>query len=1016
MKKKPSSAKRSIQLQAFSPHVSSKRLNCVQDLLISDGSDTILLILGIDSRYNEGCRELANYLLFGFYDLRLSQLEESGIPEEDLDDVVILIRATSVAVYCSGVLYSYLLPYIAHWRNLEVHCWPDLDQKDKDDHQEEKEEFKIRSFVAMVSSSTHIGIPYWATRSLGIAHHLQSPSNFDKFAIEKWPLVQSYALEGMGGGGFFTMRFEVSNVRNQLLSIYEQCDPADLEQILIKSLPLFERHWREAISTVSGTSDFEKAKMADMEVTAKQVLEPLRSYYSHGRLSTLSSQQELDQSRQPFVQFGKQTLEKTSLLDSTLRDSGVNGSALHMVIRSAAPRRPISCTRTYFIQPDTQRSDIMRDFELLVGLYTACVDACHSAIWQYCKNFSETDARSAAQRVVASACAHLPHSGAHEFTVEVYNNSAKLVTLKSDNMSCYIKKITVSITSIKSTSGEGILGNVSYSDTFIDSHIQAMNDEVLENGDAMSKHWKHIILTAGVPKYVEWKTSRDCDNALDENLVVKCDSVFICSSSSLVDPKAECLLKLYGDGSVVLVPINAPPFTIKASSIGSYLYYDTGLPNAVQLLQLKLRQDDILPKYLRPIHRTSLALAFFPQSSASKALISKAIPYLERLSTKGEHLKFESIGRFDESLIRSYDEVQSNYMWHAGISHRSGSEARSSNLTKSTYSLQPQLTDFMKHFGVSFVTGGEAIPAPDASLMVDDKGLLNEISPKEKTDKVCVSIVAGIPGCHGDRLCSSLIALNRERVRWVVVKVKSKDGDAAATDVDHLQRQLTEFVSKRRATRPGAAASKRLRIIVEVTGFFDIADVVSSILNHRDPSTRGRMYIGAVTVCIDPLSCFVEHKRILPKVLEQCAAGLATCVAFTGTHEDIKDESLASMQTLIRLVNPGAAFMLASKGRTSRTGDFDLVLSEDSFQAPTNVITRHLAMPGLWNGSYVTGSSSIKIQDVVLEFSQPLLKGSFSARLRALKHAMTGHPYTGNVYMVQGVLAFTGERSFKTFR
>ena len=72
-------------------------------------------------------------------------------------------------------------------------------QKDKDDHQEEKEEFKIRSFVAMVSSSTHIGIPYWATRSLGIAHHLQSPSNFDKFAIEKWPLVQSYALEGMGG-------------------------------------------------------------------------------------------------------------------------------------------------------------------------------------------------------------------------------------------------------------------------------------------------------------------------------------------------------------------------------------------------------------------------------------------------------------------------------------------------------------------------------------------------------------------------------------------------------------------------------------------------------------------------------------------------------------------------------------------------------------------------------------------------------------------------------------------------
>jgi len=28
------------------------------------------------SRYNEGCRELANYLLFNFYDLRLNELEE----------------------------------------------------------------------------------------------------------------------------------------------------------------------------------------------------------------------------------------------------------------------------------------------------------------------------------------------------------------------------------------------------------------------------------------------------------------------------------------------------------------------------------------------------------------------------------------------------------------------------------------------------------------------------------------------------------------------------------------------------------------------------------------------------------------------------------------------------------------------------------------------------------------------------------------------------------------------------
>jgi len=37
-------------------------------------------------------------------------------------DLILLIRPTSVAVYCSNTLYSYLLPYIGHWQNLDVYC------------------------------------------------------------------------------------------------------------------------------------------------------------------------------------------------------------------------------------------------------------------------------------------------------------------------------------------------------------------------------------------------------------------------------------------------------------------------------------------------------------------------------------------------------------------------------------------------------------------------------------------------------------------------------------------------------------------------------------------------------------------------------------------------------------------------------------------------------------------------------------------------------------------------------
>lgn len=45
----------------------------------------ILCLTGIDSRYNEGCKELANYLLFGLYNQNTSDFEKTGFSEEVLD-------------------------------------------------------------------------------------------------------------------------------------------------------------------------------------------------------------------------------------------------------------------------------------------------------------------------------------------------------------------------------------------------------------------------------------------------------------------------------------------------------------------------------------------------------------------------------------------------------------------------------------------------------------------------------------------------------------------------------------------------------------------------------------------------------------------------------------------------------------------------------------------------------------------------------------------------------------------
>lgn len=47
-------------------------------------------------------------------------------------DVIILIKSDSVHLYCNPVNYRYLLPYVAHWRNLHFHCMTENEVRRKD--------------------------------------------------------------------------------------------------------------------------------------------------------------------------------------------------------------------------------------------------------------------------------------------------------------------------------------------------------------------------------------------------------------------------------------------------------------------------------------------------------------------------------------------------------------------------------------------------------------------------------------------------------------------------------------------------------------------------------------------------------------------------------------------------------------------------------------------------------------------------------------------------------------------
>uniref|UniRef100_A0A8C5AVQ8 Dynein axonemal assembly factor 9 n=1 Tax=Gadus morhua TaxID=8049 RepID=A0A8C5AVQ8_GADMO len=321
----------------MNPAVSCSRLRRVQALLSEGGSPTadgVLCVLGIDSRYNAGCTELANFLFYGLYGKNQMNLDHvlEEFPEEVLDDVILLIQWDCVHLYCNPVNYSYLLPYVSHWRNLHLYCLTPSEYEDE----EAAEEFKISSFVSMMKDCSCVRVPF---SSQG---HMQ---NFHMFMLEKWPIVQAFALEGIGGGSFFTMKYKVGPGNPNPDPVHRL-----MPRFHCRDLVNFEKQWSNFFSSM----DLE-SHLSIQEVSEAQAGEVFRSYYSHGLIS--SNIPENSKARQPFMLFGshssKEELESYSFNfpseSHVVRSTGTHGGpATHMVLQCVAPKGPLACARTYF--------------------------------------------------------------------------------------------------------------------------------------------------------------------------------------------------------------------------------------------------------------------------------------------------------------------------------------------------------------------------------------------------------------------------------------------------------------------------------------------------------------------------------------------------------------------------------------------------------------------------------------------------------------------------------------------
>ncbi|XP_053476926.1 uncharacterized protein C20orf194 homolog isoform X1 [Ictalurus furcatus] len=987
------------------PPVSCSRLRQVQALLKADGEtvpDGILCTLGIDSRYNEGCSELASYLFFGLYQHNQKQLCED-FPEEVLDDVILLIKAESVHLYCNPVNYSYLLPYISHWRNLHLHCMTEAEYEDE----EAAEEFKISSFVSMVEDCSCIGIPY-SSQS-----HVQK---FDMFMLEKWPIIQAFALEGIGAGGFFTMKYKLTDMSENLWEIYGRLDPVSLDYLLNEDLLLFEKQWSCLFTSVNTESPLSMQEMSEA-----QTAEPFRTYYSYGLIS--SNITDKSKSRQPYVLFGshssKDDLENYCFTFPSeghqVRNTGPCGSAAkHMLLQCVAPKGPLTCARTYFFgsthvpylgneNSTTQKSS---EVMLLTQIYTAVVQSVLAGIKCFSINSSTSKAKDVAEQTFHLALetfGMLQYRSALRskavFSIEAVNNAGRVIPLTDEHSRFLVKTASMVVYDIPDLQwGGGDLGSVVFSESFLESSIY-----IQQRDGALASNSFFTLLTSSVPRYISWMVD-DTDVKFSEqalHLLKEENGTFLgvplttkhsaqVFSNSLLSTPEEGKLVFFSEGLLIVHP-SYGIITLSKNHIRNIKVYDGDSFSAVTMLFIEY-ESSLLPHLPFPLHSADccLAISLMPKTKGYKDFYSQVLQVWNEPDSK-LHVQHVAQDQLSLNQMSMYSRLLKLHEAH-------GSYALNTRATlKTAYPDLPDMDRFMKHFAISSSICEESVYSEHLGVLFPNT--LPKSAAPESEQKVVVSIITGLPGSFKESLCDFLVDMNQECGRWEVYR---PDLDSKDLCVPHLQRFLSSLMAKTTDAYLNAP-----RVLLLTPGYTDVLDMVQAVICHPDPRVQSRVCVGAVTACVNPLTSFMEHRLLFPKLLEQCSHGVVNNVVFTGLTAEQKHPLLKYLQQLIRSANPNAAFILAERGAVTRTEDMRLILSGSSFYHSQMIRTRYLLYPGWWEGRFVSGCGSVSMSQHCVQFSRPLERSLFLHCCKGLKSSLRGSPFTGNIYHISGKVLFS---------
>ncbi|BFY98283.1 hypothetical protein BsWGS_01323 [Bradybaena similaris] len=1002
--KMPSSSRRHIKIDMFSQFVSASRLRHVQNILSSrkvgtPDIDGILCIAGIDSHYNEGTYELLNYMLFGFFDARKDELERLGFADEIIDDLMILVGADHVEVYCNPINYNCLLPYVSHWPGIKFHCLTETEYGSGGDT---AEEFKIRSFIAMVNNCNIVGFPY-----SGRVHKIE----FDIMGLEKWPIIQAFALDDFNSGGFFTLTHQAVDVSEEVHHLIDYMDPVSVEMLLTEHYPLMVRQWDNMMKYMQMALD-----SSSPVIDHRKVSEPLSSYFNHGLVGHRRSTGMV-----PFVVFGPDS-EKAKL-QTILHGGNVELSDLalktdhasHMICQAVSPHHPLVCTRTYFFcghpysvdagsKPvSLQHSHVNSELRYSLGIYLSMVKAALAAIETFAHSSSITAAKEKCTCVLQESCFklgsqslmdYLSKSSNMEINIDTLSCDDKKDSLNDGNTNTVMKYISIALYDIPVADFSGntrSLGSMMFGETFLDSRIT-----VAGSTDVSSDY---LILTSSTPRHHMWSVTGHArveqvpQLPVDQwgDILMTDGDIFMIATWTALLSLEKVKLTVYKHG-LAIHSSDYGSFALHGSEVSSLSLYDVNSMTEVVTLILEIKLTDVLTDRLPPHlyiacddSKTSrIVLAFVPHSKSHSQLYGNVLPVWKSGS------QFPSVERLD--VLNS--DLQYLHMYLQCKQNLLETATSLTTRLKRIGSEMPGLFSFLKHLSKS--CGFKSPVTREVFHSLTETPVTCENYGDEM---IIVTIVAGLPGSGKEALALSLTSLNTTFTNWLVYKqLEECQVDTAS---------LHNTMSAAAQSRDQYLFTKSTRMIIVTPGLCDTADVVRVISFHPDHKLRSQFVIGSVTMCIDPENTFIEHKMTFPMLAGNCAQGWVNSIVLT-SQTDASSDLLEDIQALIRSINPDVAILKTVNGTVKRGSDIDLIISEKAFNEPDMETVRVLLKPHWREGYPQTWSCNPPMNEVVLRFTHPLDKHLTIRKLREIKSTLKHHPYDGNIYFVHGNLKFIG--------